>query len=297
MPLPSWLQSLIDDGPALLDGAWGTQLQARGLAIGEMPDLWNLQHPERVEEVPRAYVEAGSQIVLTNTFRANRIAFADLPEVDKIREINIAGVEISKRACADSARVFASIGPSGKLLAAKAVTEEELRAAFEEQATALAEAGADGLVIETMTDLREMKIAIEAAKPTGLPLVACMVFDSGKQKDRTMTGTTPEEAASALEDYGADIIGANCGYGIEGYVGVCRRMAKASSKPIWIKANAGIPELIDGEAKYTMTAETYASYFEALIEAGASFVGGCCGTAPGFIRALAQTRAGERVPS
>jgi methionine synthase I (cobalamin-dependent) len=292
MTLPTWIQELIDDGPVLLDGAWGTQLQARGMPPGQPPDLWNLSHPDRVEEVARAYVEAGSRIILTNTFRANRIALADLGEVDLVREINIAGVEISRRACAGAARVFASIGPSGKLLATGAINEEQLHAAFEEQAAALAEGGADALVIETMGDLGEIALAVKAARSTGLPVVACMVFDSGKQKDRTMTGVTPEQAAEALAGYGADIIGANCGIGIEGYIPIAERLAAVTSKPIWVKANAGIPEFVDGEVRYSMTAEVFASYLERLVESGANFVGGCCGTSPEFIRALQASRAG-----
>ena len=291
MTLPAWLQTLLDDGPTLLDGAWGTQLQQRGLPLGQMPDLWNLSQADRVEEVARAYVEAGSQIILTNTFRANRIALANRAEVDNVREINIAGVEISRRACAGAARVFASIGPSGKMLVTRAVTEEQLHDAFAEQAAALTEGGADALVIETMADLKEIELAIEAAKPTGLPLVACMVFDSGKQKDRTMTGVTPERAAEALTGWGADVVGANCGIGIEGYIPIAERLSAATSKPIWIKANAGIPELANGEVRYTMTADVFASHLEALVAAGASFVGGCCGTSPEFISALKARRA------
>ncbi len=278
---------LIADGPVILDGAWGTELQARGLAPGEMPDFWNLTHPERVEEVARAYVEAGSQIVLTNTFRASRIALCNHPDVDRVTEINRAGVEISRSAAGATSRVFASMGPSGKLLIAGDVTADDLRANFEEQAQALAAAGPDAIVVETMSDLAEAEIAIAAARSTGLPVVGCMVFDSGKHKDRTMTGVTPAQAAAALTGFGVDVVGANCGSGIERYVDVCAGLAAATTRPIWIKANAGIPELIDGEARYTTTPEQFASFRKALVDAGADFVGGCCGTSPAFIRALA----------
>ena len=291
MALPAWLQTLLDEAPTLLDGAWGTQLQQRGLPLGQMPDVWNLSQADRVEEVARAYVEAGSQIILTNTFRANRIALANCAEVDRVREINIAGVEISRRASAGAARVFASIGPSGKLLVTRTITEEQLHDAFAEQAAALAEGGADALVIETMADLKEIELAIDAAKPTGLPLVACMVFDSGKQKDRTMLRVTPERAAEALVNWGADVIGANCGIGIEGYIPIAERFSAVTSKPIWIKANAGIPELVNGETRYNMTADVFASHLGALVAAGVSFVGGCCGTSPEFISTLKARRA------
>jgi len=189
--------NLIDEltagGPVLLDGAWGTELQARGLEGGEVADLWNLRHPERVEEVARAYVEAGSGIILTNTFRANRIALQRYGEEQHVTEINRAGAQISCRAAAGRAKVFASIGPSGKLLMTHEVDEAALAAAFGEQARALAEGGADGLVLETMSDLAEARIALEAALATGLPVVACMVFDSGRNRDRTMMGVSPNK--------------------------------------------------------------------------------------------------------
>ncbi len=269
----------------LTDGGWGTELQERGLAPGELPDFWNLSHPERVEQVARAYVEAGSQIILTNTFRANRLVIAERDPAADIAALNRAGVAISRRAAQGRARVFASMGPSGKLLLTGAVTEEQLRAAFAEQAEALAAAGADGIVIETMSDLAEAAIAVSAAKATGLTVVACMVFDSGKNKDRTMMGATPEQAAEVLAAAGADVVGANCGAGVAGYVPVCRRMRAATRLPVWIKPNAGLPELAGGKIVYRTTPEEFARYIPELIQAGAGYIGGCCGTTPEFIRA------------
>lgn len=286
MAAPLLIDELAAAGPVLTDGAWGTELQARGLSAGEMADPWNLSHPERVEQVARAYVEAGSRIILTNTFRANRIALAGSPDRERVREINRAGVEVSRRAAAGGARVFASIGPSGKMLMTGDIDEEELRVTFTEQATALAEGGPDALVVETMSDLVEARIAVEAALATDLPVVACMVFDSGKNKDRTMMGVTPQQAAVELTQVGAHAIGANCGVGVESYVPVCAALASATERPIWIKPNAGLPELVEGEVVYRTTPETFASYLPKLIEAGASFIGGCCGTNPEFIGVL-----------
>jgi methionine synthase I (cobalamin-dependent) len=273
-------------GPVLTDGAWGTEMQARGLAAGETPDFWNLFHPDRVEQVARAYVTAGSQVVLTNTFRANRIALATHPDVERIAEVNRAGVEISRRAAGDRARVFASIGPCGKLLITGEVDEAALHAAFAEQAQALAAGGADAIVVETMSDLAEAGIAVEAAKATGLPVVACMVFDSGKNRDRTMMGVTPEQAAEELTRVGADAIGANCGTGIEDYIPICASLAAATPLPVWIKPNAGLPELEDGEVVYRTTPAEFVARVPKLLEAGARFVGGCCGTSPEFIEAM-----------
>ena len=292
----SMMEQLMAGGPVVTDGAWGTQLYARGLDPGDVPDSWNLSHPDRVEEVGAAYVEAGSQVILTNTLRANRITLATYGLAEKTVEINRAGAAISRRAAAGRARVFASIGSSGRLLVMQEVSEDELFAAFREQAIALAEGGADALLIETMTDLQEACVAVRAAKETGLPVAATMVFDSGKQKDRTMMGVTPERAATELEAAGADVVGANCGVGIAGYVAVCQRMHAATSLPIWIKANAGLPELVDGRTPYRMTATEFASYVPALVEAGASFLGGCCGSGPEFVRAIAAALGSRSAP-
>ncbi len=283
------IQLLLAGGPVVTDGAWGTQLQARGLAVGDFPDLWNLVHPDRVSEVAAAYVDAGSQVILTNTFGANRIRLREQGAAAKVAEINVRGVELSRQAAQSRARVFASMGPSGKLLPAGEVAPEELRLAFLEQAQALAKGGADALVVETMSDLDEARLAVNAARETGLPVVACMVFDSGKSKDRTMMGNTPEQAAEALTEAGADVIGANCGQGIAGFVSICQRLRAATVRPLWIKANAGLPTLVDGQARYTTTPDEFAGYIPELIKVGANFVGGCCGTAPEFIAAVKRS--------
>ena len=279
-----FIDKLVRHAPVVTDGAWGTQLQARGLQPGDVPDLWNLSNPDAVAAVAAAYVAAGSQIILTNTFGANRFRLSEADAADKVREINAAGVALSKKAAGEDALVFASIGPSGKLLVSGDVSEDELTAAFAEQAEAIAGAGPDGIVIETMQDIQEAAIAIAAAKTTGLPVVATMVFDSGKDLDRTMMGTTPEQAAEALAKAGADVIGANCGQGIAGFVAICARLKAAShGLPVWIKANAGLPTIESGKTVYATTAEDFAAHVPAVIAAGASFIGGCCGTSPDFI--------------
>jgi len=282
------IRRLVAERPVVTDGAWGTQLQARGLEIGASPDGWNLTQPEKVEEVARAYVEAGSQVILTNTFGANRFVLSRQGLAEKVAEINRAGVEISRRAAGDRAMVFASIGPSGKMLAVGEVTALELEEAFAEQAEAIAAAGADAIVIETMSDPAEAKAAVAAVRRTGLAVVASMTFDSGRDKDRTLMGTTPEQAAEALLDAGADCVGSNCGQGVAGFVAICRRLAAAAELPIWIKANAGLPEIVDGQTVYRQTPAEFADFVPALVEAGASFIGGCCGTTPEFIRAVTE---------
>jgi methionine synthase I (cobalamin-dependent) len=284
------LEDILVHAPVLTDGALGTQLQARGLQPGECPDAWNLSRPAEVEAVIRSYVEAGSEIVLTNTFRANRVALEGYGLARKIEDINLQGVELARRAAAGRAVVFASVGPSGKMFATGEVTEADLRQTFAEQAKILAAAGVDGFAIETMSDLEEAKVAVAALRETGLPVVASLVFDSGKDKDRTITGVTPEQAAQELTAAGADVIGANCGRGIAGYISVCQRLHTSTERPIWIKPNAGLPEMIEGKVVYKTTPEEFAGFVPALLQAGASFIGGCCGTGPEFIRAARDTQ-------
>jgi len=286
----SKLEKWLSAGPLITDGAWGTQMQALGLPPGVLPDAWNLERPDRVESVARAYVEAGSQVILTNTFRSNRITLEEAGLAGQLEAINRAGVEISRRAASDRALVFASIGPTGKLLMNGEVSRDDVAVAFAAQAHALAAAGADALLVETMSDLEEAGLALSAAKSTGLPVIVSFAFDSGKNKDRTMMGATPESAARAMESAGADAVGANCGAGIERFVPVCQRLRAATSLPLWIKANAGLPEMREGAMVYSTPASVFASYLPALIAAGAAFIGGCCGTTPEFIRALAAQK-------
>lgn len=280
------IEKLLARRPVVTDGAWGTQLQQRGLPTGSCPDEWNLSHPDKVKEVAAAYVEAGSDIILTNTFGASPFMLVRHDLGDRVAEINAAGVRISREAAAGRAMVFASMGPSGVMLMMGDVSPEDVQAGFAEQAQAMADAGADGIVIETMSDPVEAALAVVAAKSTGLPVVACMTFDSGANKDRTMMGTTPEQAAEKLTAAGADVIGSNCGQGIAGFVPICQRLLAATDRPIWIKANAGLPEVIGGKTLYTQTSAEFAGYIPQLIDAGASFIGGCCGTTPEFIAAV-----------
>ena len=282
------LREWLSGGLLITDGAWGTELQARGLPPGTNPDTWNLTHPEQVEEVARAYAEAGSQVILTNTFRANAVAINGVPEAD-LDAINRAGVALSRRA-AGRALVFASIGPTGKMLVSGEMSSEQASAAFAAQSRSLAAAGADALLVETMSDIEEARLAAEAARRTGLPVIVSFAFDSGKNKDRTMMGATPEAVAAAMAEAGADAVGANCGVGVEKAVSICQRLRAASDLPIWIKPNAGLPTIEGSAIRYGASAEFFASHFVALREAGAAFLGGCCGSTPEFIRALVSAR-------
>jgi 5-methyltetrahydrofolate--homocysteine methyltransferase len=285
------LQTLLAEAPVVTDGAWATQLQERGLPIGDCPDAWNLLRPACVEAVARSYVEAGSRVILTNTFGASRIALSRHGLADRAAAINEAGAAISRRAAGTTAHVFASMGPTGALLAQGEVSGPEVRAAFLEQARALATGGADAVVIETMTDLAEARLAVEAVRETGLPVVACMHLSAGRDGDRTLAGATPEQAAAALEAAGADAIGANCGTGAASLLAVCERLKAATALPVWVKPNAGLPEWVAGSRPrliYRTTPDEFAAGALLLVKAGADFIGGCCGATPAFIQALVK---------
>ena len=279
---------ILASGTVITDGAWGTELQQRGLPLNACPDLWNLKEPDAVKAVAAAYAGAGAQVVLTNTFRANPISLAGYGMDSETYWINRTGVELSREAAGDRARVFASIGPSGKLLALGDITEADLHHAFEKQVEGLAAGSPDALLVETMSDVEEALIALRAARQTGLPVIVSFAFDTGRNRDRTMTGLTPEQAAKAAEAGGASAVGANCGNGIELFPGICKRMRAATGLPLWMKANAGLPEVVDDKAIYQTSPEDFASHLPALLDAGASFVGGCCGTSPAFVRALVK---------
>jgi methionine synthase I (cobalamin-dependent) len=285
----SLIESLINNGPVVTDGSWGTQMQKRGLKRGQCPDSWNLSHAEQVRAVAEQYVDAGSQVILTNTFGASRLALANYQLAEKTVEINSAGVRISKEAAGDRARVFASIGPSGKMLVTGETNRDELRRAFEEQAVAQAQAGADGIIVETMIDVEEACIAGLAAKQTGLPVIVSMVYDSGDDKDRTMMGNGPEDVVAEISKIGIDGIGANCGQGIEAFLPICRRLRRATDLPIWIKPNAGLPELVDDDVVFRTTPSEFVNFVPDLIRAGTNFIGGCCGTNRDFISAIRKS--------
>ena len=286
------IKNLLNERPVITDGAWGTELQKQGLKPGESPEALNLENPAVVEAVATSYVEVGSRIIITNTFGGNRFMLESHGLADKVAEVNKAGAAISKRAAGDQALVFASVGPTGKMLMMGDVTEEELLDVFTEQAQALLAGGADGLVIETMSDLEEAKVALKACKATGLPVVVSMVYDAGEELDRTMMGVPAEQATQELTEAGADVIGSNCGQGIEGFVNVCRKIKAGTDLPIWIKGNAGLPEMVEGKTVYKTTAEEFASFIQPILDEGADFIGGCCGTSPDFIRAVKRVVAG-----
>lgn len=277
--------------PLLTDGAWGTEMQKLGAKPGEMCDLWNVEHPERVLTVAKSYVDAGSHVILTNTFNSNRIVLGRHGLEARVAELSKAGAEISKRAAAGKAYVFASIGPTGKMVSMDELSQEEVAEIIAEQAVALAAGGADAIVIETQTDIAEAEAGLQACmKACTIPIGLSFTFDSGKEGDRTMMGVSIEDAYAVAVDNGASFVGANCGAGIETFVKLADKFAACGKDlPIWIKGNAGMPT-VDGQGKtiYKALPQVYADAVEPLLAAGARFIGGCCGSSPAHIKAMAD---------
>lgn len=275
------------------DGAWGTQLQRLGLAPGLAPERWNADNPERVEMVAQSYVQAGSDIILTNTFGANRYVLEQYDLKARTADLAEAGVKISRQAAQAAGRdvkVFASLGPTGKIVMAEDVPAEELQTAFTESAEALAWGGADAIVLETFNELDEARLALRGVrKATDLPVIVCLTFSSGPDRTVTMMGNKPADLAKMAEQEGASAVGANCGAGPENYVKVAQLLRAATGLPIWIKPNAGLPVIVKGQTTFPMGAEEFAAFVPQLIQAGANFIGGCCGTTPQHIQAVRKT--------
>ena len=267
------------------DGGMGTLLQARGLKAGELPETWNLIAPEKVKEIHAAYLEAGADIILANTFGANRLKF---PE--NIREIVTAGVRNAKEAVAESGKeayVALDLGPTGKLLKPMGTLKfEEAVSLYKEVVKAGAKAGADLIVIETMSDTYELKAAVLAAKEaTDLPVMASVIFG---ENGKLLTGAAPEAVVALLEGLRADVIGINCGLGPKEMKDVFGRMAAVASVPLMLSPNAGLPRSVDGKTVFDVTPEEFAADMETLIGMGAWLAGGCCGTTPAHIKALVE---------
>lgn len=269
----------------IADGAWGTEFFKRGLMQGHPPDEWNVSHPEIVREITREYLEAGAEVILTNTFGANRLRLEHHGLADRTREINIQAARLAREVTGDRAIVAGDIGPSGRLLALGEVDARELFDAYAEQAASLREGGADWIVVESMTDAEEMAIAVKASRQsTDCPIVACMTYNRTPKGYRTMMGNSPELCVERAQSEGASVIGANCGSGIEDYVPLAPVLRGLTAMPVWVKANAGVPQIVGGKVVYPLSPEQFASFVPALIDAGVDAIGGCCGTDPRFIR-------------
>ncbi len=271
------------------DGAMGTMLFERGLQPGECPERWNLERPEVLEEIARLYLEAGADIVSTNTFGGSVLKLQQYDLDSHTEEINAAAIGAVRKVIGDRAYLSASCGPSGQMLAPLGdVSPEEMSESFVRQITAFAREGVDLICIETMTDITEATLAIKAAKATApnTPVAATMTFDDTPNGFYTIMGVSIEQAAEGLAKAGADIIGSNCGNGIENMIKIAGELKKYTTLPIIMQSNAGLPEMQDGSVVYAETPEFMAEKCRELLDIGVNIIGGCCGTTPAHVAAI-----------
>lgn len=288
------LQDLFQKGPIILDGATGSNLMAKGMPMGVCPEDWIYHHKEAIVSLQKAYVEAGTQILYAPTFTANRIKLAEYDMEDRLEELNRAMVRYSREAAGDRAFVAGDLTMTGRqLYPVGDLMFEDLVDVYKEQVRAILKEGVDLFVIETMMSLQECRAALLAVKETcDLPVMISLTYN---EDGRTLYGTSPEIAMVVLEHMGADIVGVNCSTGPLAMIPLVKAMLPYADIPIMVKPNAGMPELENGETVYKMTPEEFADACEQLVDAGASVVGGCCGTRPDHIKALADRMRGKKV--
>ncbi len=284
--------AVLKSGKTLVsDGAWGTLLHQRGLQPGECPELWNITHRDDVFTIAKSYIDAGADIILTNSFGGSPSKLSHYGLQERTAELNEAAAIISREAAGQNHFVLGSIGPTGKMLLMDEISTQELKDGFFIQAEALKNGGVDAVCIETMSAIDEACIAIHAVKEaTNLEVVCTFTFDKTASDDfRTMMGVSPEDMVLAVKEAGADIIGTNCGNGFEQMIEIVSLMRGVdSSTPILVHANAGKPFFKDGDTVFPETPEMMAAKVHDLIDCGANIIGGCCGTTPAHIKLLAK---------
>ena len=290
------IHSLLAENPYILtEGAMGTMLFASGLTQGYSPEFWNVEQPEKVAAIHQAYLDAGAQILLTNTFGGTRFRLALHKAQERVEELNIAAVKLLQKVAQTASRpvlVAGNIGPTGQvLLPYGEMSYDEAREAFAEQAAALIGGGVDLIWIETMADLEEVRAAIEGIRQISqdIPIMATMTFDT---RGRTMMGVTPEKAVTTMVSFGASAVGGNCGNGPAEILGVIEKMHTTLPEAILVaKSNAGVPTLIGGRPVYGASPADMADYAVQVYNAGARIIGACCGSTPDHIKAIAQALA------
>ncbi|MCK4752717.1 MAG: homocysteine S-methyltransferase family protein [Planctomycetes bacterium] len=287
------LKDRIEQGLFLLDGAMGTQLIARGVEPGKCNDFLNVESPDVVSDVYKAYLDAGSDAIITNTFGANKFSLARHGFGDKVDQINAAAAKLARDIAGEDKYVLGGLGPSGDFLQPLGnLKPDELKQAFAEQVQTLLAGGVDGFIIETMTALDEIAVVIEAVKSVcDLPVLASMSFDIAGGNFRTMMGVDVESAVSKIASLGVTAAGFNCGkMSLDEYVKLAEKFVSAANRQIAVLAepNAGLPELVDGGVIYNVTPDDFAAAIEKIHSLGVNIIGGCCGTTPAYIEALAK---------
>lgn len=285
------IKEQLDKKPLLIDGAMGTMLQTYGLKAGECSEEWNISHPRVVQNIHQEYIKSGADIILTNTFGANRIKLSNFGKENDTLKINELAVNIAKEAINKEIslkkRIFiaGSIGPTGKILEPHGdLKVSEVYKNYKEQIVILEKAGVDLIILETFYDLEEIKAALKATKEnTNLMVVASMTFDKNL---KTIYGVDPEKATIILESEGADGVGANCGTGPEVLYKILKTMKKVSKTYLMVEPNAGIPEFVAGKVIYPASPKLMANYAEKFIRSGVNLIGGCCGSTPLHIKAM-----------
>ena len=277
------------------DGAAGTYLQERGLEPGGCPEELNMSRPDLIRGMAADYFAAGADIVLANSFGGSRFRLKKYGYADRVGEFNRLAAQHARSAAPPGRYVAGSVGPTGEFLdPLGAVSETDMLDAFIEQITALQEGGADAVIIETMIAVEEASLAIKAAREnTSLTVIATMTFEWGSRGFFTVMGVTPERAVRELQEAGADVVGANCGNGIERMVELGQELRRATDGYLLIQSNAGIPSVIEGRIVYPETPEFMARGFKLLADIGVNIIGGCCGTTPSHIRALSDAVRGS----
>ena len=280
----------LDTEILLFDGATGTYLQQHGLESGGCPELMNADAPDTIRQMARDYFNAGSDIVLTNTFGGTKFRLKHYDSQDRVRELNTLAAEHARSQAGPGQYVAGSVGPTGEFLEPLGmVSESEMYDAFVEQIIALEQGGADAVMIETQMVLDEAQIAIKATREnTDLVVMSTMVFDKGPRGFFTMWGTSPEDAAKGLREAGADVVGSNCGNGIDKMIEIADQMRPVVDCPIVIQSNAGIPAYRGGEIIYPESPDYMAERYKQLAAVPVQILGGCCGTTPEHIQALAE---------
>lgn len=285
------LQELRKGRILVSDGAWGTYLHKKGLKPGECPELWNIHRPDDIYDIAVSYINAGADMIETNSFGGNRFKLANYGQSDQVSELNRKAAEISRKAAGPDHFVLGSVGPTGKMLIMEEVTPDELYEVFKIQSVALEAGGADAIVIETMSDLEEARLAVMAARQnTSCEVICTMTFSRTLNGEfRTMMGISPADMTNILIQAGASIIGANCGNGIADMIGIVKEIRQTDAAvPIIIHANAGMPQYRDGETTFPDSPADMASRVREITGAGASIIGGCCGTTPDHIKEISR---------